>query len=148
MVNVLFKTNVQFCYPVAEYSHSKGDLGLADMERIDGGDMLTCACERIACDPNPAFIKDSELRYIAVNAAYADLWDCEAEALIGQKSNLHFDSAEQNDRDEKERRSLVFRQGSGRYVRPSSKGQTVPDPYSGASARQMARHSSLVISSQ
>jgi PAS domain S-box-containing protein len=108
MVNVLFKTNVQFCYPVAEYSHSKGDLGLADMERIDGGDMLTCACERIACDPNPAFIKDSELRYIAVNAAYADLWDCEAEALIGRKSNLHFDSAEQTDRDEKERRSLVF----------------------------------------
>ncbi|WP_394690366.1 PAS-domain containing protein [Hoeflea sp.] len=78
------------------------------MERIDGDDMLSRAYERIASDPNPAFIKDSELHYVAVNTAYAQLWDCERETLIGQKSHQHLDSAEQNDRDEKERRSLVF----------------------------------------
>lgn len=78
------------------------------MGRIDGDDMLSCAYERVACDSNPAFVKDSELRYMAVNAAYAQLWDCEAETLIGQKSHQCFDSSEQNDRDEKERRSLVF----------------------------------------
>ncbi len=78
------------------------------MGRIDGDDMLNRAYERVACDSNPAFIKDSELRYIAVNAAYAEMWDCEAETLIGQKSHECFDSVEQNDRDEKERRSLVF----------------------------------------
>jgi len=78
------------------------------VDSIEGEDSLASACALVAGDPNPAFIKDSELRYLAVNLAYAELWDCQPAALVGQQSHQHFDSVEQNDRDEKERRSLVF----------------------------------------
>ncbi|MBC7282810.1 PAS-domain containing protein [Hoeflea sp.] len=81
---------------------------MGELESTDSDDVLAQECARVASDPNPAFIKDSELRYVAVNAAYAGLWDCEPASLIGQQSHQHFDSVEQNDRDEKERRSLVF----------------------------------------
>lgn len=81
---------------------------MADAGSIVGDEALADACAEVAADPNPAFVKDSELRYVAVNPAYAALWDCEPVALIGQQSHQHFDSIEQNDRDEKERRSLVF----------------------------------------
>lgn len=79
----------------------------------DGGhrdcdDLLARATAAVTADSNPAFVKDSELRYIAVNPAYAQLWDCSPEMLIGKKSHQHFDATEQNERDEKERRSLVF----------------------------------------
>jgi len=66
------------------------------------------ACANVSRDYNPAYVKDSELRYVAVNEAYAALWDVDSSCLIGQKSHHHFDSVEQNDRDEKERRTLVF----------------------------------------
>ena len=79
-----------------------------DVESTDSEDSLANACARVSSDPNPAFVKDSELRYLAVNPAYAELWDCQPASLIGQQSHQHFESAEQNDRDEKERRSLVF----------------------------------------
>lgn len=79
-----------------------------DVDNIDDDEALALACERVQRDPNPAFVKDSELRYVAVNASYAELWDCPPESLVGQQSHQHFDSVEQNDRDEKERRSLVF----------------------------------------
>ena len=79
-----------------------------DVESIESDDLLANACAQVSRDPNPAFVKDSELRYLTVNPAYADLWDCEPASLIGQQSHQHFESAEQNDRDEKERRSLVF----------------------------------------
>lgn len=79
-----------------------------DGRSIVGDEALAQACADVAGDTNPAFVKDSELRYVAVNSAYASLWDCEPVALIGRRSHQHFDSVEQNDRDEKERRSLVF----------------------------------------
>ena len=81
---------------------------MGDVESVDSDDVLAEACARVGSDPNPAFVKDSELRYVAVNLAYAALWDCKPASLIGQQSHQHFDSVEQNDRDEKERRSLVF----------------------------------------
>ncbi|WP_152599469.1 response regulator [Hoeflea sp. BAL378] len=81
---------------------------MGDFESTDSEDVLADACARVGSDPNPAFVKDSELRYVAVNPAYAELWDCNPASLIGQQSHQHFDSIEQNDRDEKERRSLVF----------------------------------------
>ncbi|MDZ7600053.1 MAG: PAS-domain containing protein, partial [Hoeflea sp.] len=81
---------------------------MGDVENFEGDDVLAEACARVGSDANPAFVKDSELRYVAVNAAYASLWDCAPASLIGQQSHQHFDSVEQNDRDEKERRSLVF----------------------------------------
>lgn len=85
-----------------------GGCRVDDVETRETDDSLVKACEQVSNDPNPAFIKDSELRYLAVNQAYAELWDCQPMALIGQQSHQHFESAEQNDRDEKERRSLVF----------------------------------------
>jgi len=85
-----------------------GDCRVDDVESIEGDDSLANACAQVSSDPNPAFVKDSELRYLAVNLAYAELWDCQPAALIGQQSHQHFESIEQNDRDEKERRSLVF----------------------------------------
>ncbi|SOE17757.1 PAS/PAC sensor hybrid histidine kinase [Hoeflea halophila] len=81
---------------------------MGDVESKESDDSLAIACEQVSSDPNPSFIKDSELRYVAVNLAYAELWDCQPTDLIGKQSHQHFDSAEQNDRDEKERRSLVF----------------------------------------
>ncbi|MEM5473803.1 PAS-domain containing protein [Hoeflea sp. AS60] len=81
------------------------------MDEVDNNnseDSLANACAQVSSDPNPAFVKDSELRYLAVNSAYAELWDCSPASLIGQQSHQHFESVEQNDRDEKERRSLVF----------------------------------------
>ena len=81
---------------------------MGEVDSIEGDDVLADACARVSSDPNPAFVKDSELRYVAVNPAYAELWDCSPASLIGQQSHQHFDSIEQNDRDEKERRSLVF----------------------------------------
>ncbi|MCY0094072.1 PAS-domain containing protein [Hoeflea ulvae] len=81
---------------------------MADVDNIGSDEALIAACAQVENDPNPAFLKDSELRYVAVNAAYAALWDCEPKSLVGQQSHQHFDSVEQNDRDEKERRSLVF----------------------------------------
>lgn len=75
---------------------------------FDSDDALNAACADVGRDPNPAYVKDSELRYIAVNDAYASLCDTTVAALIGQQSHQHFDSAEHDDRDEKERRSLVF----------------------------------------
>ena len=74
----------------------------------DKADALKFACAEVARDPNPAYVKDSELRYVAVNEAYASLLDVVAAELLGQQSHQHFDSAENCDRDEKERRSLVF----------------------------------------
>ena len=77
-------------------------------EDTKGESALEKACAAVGRDRNPAYVKDSELRYVAVNEAYAALWDTAAANLIGAKSHHHFDAAEQNDRDEKERRSLVF----------------------------------------
>ncbi|KJS09071.1 MAG: hypothetical protein VR78_16835 [Hoeflea sp. BRH_c9] len=85
-----------------------GDGRVGEVDNIGGDEALAMACDQVKRDPNPAFIKDSELRYVTVNAAYGELWDCQPASLIGQKSHHHFDSVEQNDRDEKERRSLVF----------------------------------------
>tara|TARA_R110002012_G_scaffold57941_1_gene149697 strand:+ start:69282 stop:73187 length:3906 start_codon:yes stop_codon:yes gene_type:complete len=85
-----------------------GGCRVDDVETTETDDSLIKACAQVSEDPNPAFVKDSELRYLAVNKAYAALWDCQPMDLIGRQSHQHFDSAEQNDRDEKERRSLVF----------------------------------------
>ncbi|GAB5461576.1 MAG: response regulator [Hoeflea alexandrii] len=85
-----------------------GDCRVDEVESNEGDDSLAKACAQVSRDSNPAFVKDSELRYLAVNTAYAELWDCQPAALIGQQSHQHFESAEQNDRDEKERRTLVF----------------------------------------
>ncbi|WP_158284908.1 PAS domain-containing hybrid sensor histidine kinase/response regulator [Hoeflea marina] len=74
----------------------------------DSDSALADACTAVSRDTQPAFIKDSELRYYAVNKAYAELWNLDPADLIGSKSQQSFEPGEQNDRDEKERRTLVF----------------------------------------
>ncbi len=71
-------------------------------------ELLAVACERINDLLTPAFIKDSALRYIAVNDAYAHLFGFSRHDFKGKRT---FDLAERLDMldcEEKERRTLVF----------------------------------------
>ncbi|KQV30629.1 histidine kinase [Rhizobium sp. Root1203] len=72
------------------------------------GDLLELACRRIADLDYPAYVKNSELRYVAVNQAYADFFSKEISDFIGRRSRELFDRPEEEDREDKERRALVF----------------------------------------
>ena len=67
--------------------------------------MLQAARDEIAMSTEPAYIKDGELRYVAASRAYAGLCGCEPADLMGARDARADD---QQDRDEKERRCLVF----------------------------------------
>ncbi|WP_106795517.1 response regulator [Rhizobium sp. H4] len=72
------------------------------------GDILELACRRIADLDTPAYVKNSELRYVAVNEAYAEFLGREISDFIGRRSRELFDRPEEEDREDKERRALVF----------------------------------------
>ncbi|MBB3136891.1 hypothetical protein FHS26_004648 [Rhizobium pisi] len=72
------------------------------------GELLELACRRIADLDTPAYVKNSELRYVAVNEAYADFLGREISDFIGRRSRELFDRPEEEDREDKERRALVF----------------------------------------
>ncbi|MDM9628951.1 response regulator [Rhizobium sp. S152] len=72
------------------------------------GDLLELACRRIADLGSPAYVKNSELHYVAVNAAYADFFGLEISDFIGRRSRELFDRPEEEGREDKERRALVF----------------------------------------
>ncbi|EJC77350.1 PAS domain S-box [Rhizobium leguminosarum bv. trifolii WSM2012] len=72
------------------------------------GDILELACRRIADLDTPAYVKNSELRYVAVNEAYADFLGREISDFIGRRSRELFDRPEEEEREDKERRALVF----------------------------------------
>ncbi|ARM13449.1 MULTISPECIES: response regulator [Rhizobium] len=72
------------------------------------GDILELACRRIADLDTPAYVKNSELRYVAVNEAYADFLGREISDFIGRRSRELFGRPEEEDREDKERRALVF----------------------------------------
>ncbi|WP_436001277.1 response regulator [Rhizobium sp. LjRoot30] len=72
------------------------------------GELLEVACARIKDLERPAYIKNSELRYVVVNDAYARLFGREAERFTGLRtSELGSGSSEWN-LEENERRALVF----------------------------------------
>lgn len=71
-------------------------------------ELLRTACERINDLAEPAFIKDSALTYVAVNAAYARLFGKHAHELIGKTSGGLFGGGVDADRKEKECRAIVF----------------------------------------
>ncbi len=50
------------------------------------GDLLELACRRIADLERPAYVKNSELRYVAVNDAYACFFGKEISDFIGRRS--------------------------------------------------------------
>lgn len=72
------------------------------------GDILELACRRIADLDTPAYVKNSELRYVAVNQAYADFLGREISDFIGRRSRELFDRPEEEEREDRERRALVF----------------------------------------
>ena len=82
-----------------------GRRGVSDNQKTNAGPVLQAAREEIAGSADPAYIKDGELRYVAVSDAYAELCGCMPADLIGRR-DPH--SPEDRDRDEKERRCLVF----------------------------------------
>ena len=70
--------------------------------------MLEMVREDILSSDEPGYVKDGELRYLVVNSAYARLVDRSAEELVGTRDHDWPEFGPQVDRDEKERRSLVF----------------------------------------
>ena len=73
-----------------------------------GGDLLNLACEKIAELEVPAFIKDSELRYVAVNRAYATFFHEDPETFAGKTDRELFGRLEDGVRDDRERQVVVF----------------------------------------
>jgi len=71
-------------------------------------ELLKTACERINDLADPAFIKDSALAYVAVNAAYACLFGLDPSEFAGTVSRSLSGAAEDADRREKECRAIVF----------------------------------------
>ena len=71
-------------------------------------ELLKTACERINDLPEPAFIKDSALNYVAVNEAYARLFGRTVEEFAGTQSRDLAGKEEDPERKEKECRSIVF----------------------------------------
>ena len=72
------------------------------------GELLDIACRRIANLDRPAYIKNSELRYVAVNDAYARFFGRDISDFIGSRSHDLLDEGESAEREDKERRALVF----------------------------------------
>jgi len=70
--------------------------------------LLSIACDRIADLAVPACIKDSLLRYVAVNAAYARFFGRDIGDFAGHTTGALFSSAHDFGREDKERRALVF----------------------------------------
>ncbi|GEO84058.1 MULTISPECIES: PAS-domain containing protein [Alphaproteobacteria] len=73
-----------------------------------GGDLLNIVCEKIAELEVPAFIKDSELRYMAVNDAYAAFFRERPDAFAGKTDRELFGPLEDCARDDRERQVVVF----------------------------------------
>ncbi|NKN35772.1 PAS domain-containing protein [Agrobacterium sp. a22-2] len=72
--------------------------------------MLSIACGKIEDLDLPAYVKDSELRYVAVNAAYSALFELPSEQFSGKTTDELFGRAEDAACSEMERRALVFGQ--------------------------------------
>jgi len=86
-------------------------------------ELLEAACARVRAHPYPAYVKSSELRYLAVNEAYAGLFGLNAAAMIGQRSDEIGESAGLGDRGDPERRCLVFgNPEQARFIHPFGSG--------------------------
>lgn len=72
------------------------------------GSLLEKACQGVSSLHLPACVKNSELRYICVNAAYARFAGKNQQDFAGQTSRMIFNTADDVEREDKERRCLVF----------------------------------------
>ena len=75
---------------------------------IRGSDLLDLVRDKIAALDLPSYVKDSELRYVAVNAAFARLHNLAPESFPGRSDREIFGSDLDGHRDDRERRVLVF----------------------------------------
>ncbi len=71
------------------------------------GNLLELACSRIADLDTPAYVENSELRYVAVNEAYAASSAGKFQ-FDGHRSPRNSRSSGREEREDKERRALVF----------------------------------------
>ncbi|WP_242217558.1 PAS-domain containing protein [Shinella zoogloeoides] len=82
-------------------------------------EMLVAACARVGAHPHPAYVKSSELRYLAVNDAYARLFGRSPAEMVGLRSDEIGEAPGHGDRSDPERRCLIFGNPErARYVHP------------------------------
>ena len=82
-------------------------------------ELLVAACARVREHAHPAYVKSSELRYLAVNEAYARLFRHAPADMIGLRSDEIGEAPGLGDRDDPERRCLIFGNAErARYVHP------------------------------
>ncbi|MFT4159692.1 PAS-domain containing protein [Shinella sp.] len=86
-------------------------------------ELLVAACARVRAHPHPAYVKSSELRYLAVNDAYARLFGRVPEEMIGLRTDEVGEAPGHDDRDDPERRCLIFGNPErARYIHPFGNG--------------------------
>jgi PAS domain S-box-containing protein len=71
-------------------------------------ELLGIACSKIRELTVPAYVKDSEQRYVMVNDAYAEFFGMAADACVGLKARDIVGLGEDDALDDRERRALVF----------------------------------------
>ena len=71
-------------------------------------ELLVAACARVGAHPHPAYVKSSELRYLAVNEAYARLFGRSPAEMVGLRSDEIGEAPGHGDRSDPERRCLIF----------------------------------------
>ncbi|QEE44636.1 response regulator [Rhizobium sp. WL3] len=89
---------------------------------IRGSALLELVRDKIAALDLPSYVKDSELRYVAVNPAFAYLHNLAPESFIGRSDREIFGADLDGYRDDRERRVLVFGEEEELQQRPFPDG--------------------------
>jgi PAS domain-containing protein len=89
---------------------------------IRGSALLELVRDKIAALDLPAYVKDSELRYVAVNAAFAQLHNLVPESFIGRNDREILGVDPDDYRDDRERRVLVFGEEEELHLRTEPTG--------------------------
>ncbi|MFC3164727.1 response regulator [Ciceribacter thiooxidans] len=71
-------------------------------------DLLERVCSKISDLPDPACVKNGELRYVAANEAYGQLFGLRPEDFAGKTDSELFEEVAGGERDDRERRVIVF----------------------------------------
>ncbi len=79
--------------------------------------MLELVRDKIAALDLPSYVKDSELRYVAVNAAFARLHNLPVDSFIRRHDRELFGADPEGLRDDRERRVLVFGEEEALHLR-------------------------------
>ncbi len=87
-----------------------------------GSALLELVRDKIAALDLPAYVKDSELRYVAVNAAFALLHNLAPESFVGRSDREILGANLDDHRDDRERRVLVFGEEEELHLRPEPSG--------------------------